>query len=63
MITLKELRQKLAEDAPANSVGLPSGISPPAATNPTSTNVNTKKKVSLLTRKLLPVGAERHSPL
>lgn len=40
MITFLEyLKQQLGEDAPANSVGTPSGISPPAAPNPTSTNV------------------------
>jgi hypothetical protein len=62
MITFKELMRKLNEDAPANSVGLPSGISPPAQPNATATNVNTKKP-KLLNRKMLPVGAERHSPL
>jgi hypothetical protein len=38
MISFKELQQKLKEEAPANSVGLPSGIAPPAADNATATN-------------------------
>lgn len=62
MITFKELMVKLNEDAPANSVGLPVGISPPAMPNATSTNVNTKQKQPLA-RRLLKPGEERHSPL
>jgi hypothetical protein len=52
MITFKEyLFKKLEEDAPANSVGTPSGVSPPAAPNPTCTNIPTKNQKKVLTRK------------
>lgn len=55
MISFKEYLfeqiAKLDEDAPANSVGTPSGISPPAAPNPTSTNIPTKFQKKVLTRK------------
>ena len=51
MITFRELMVKLSEDAPANSVGTPSGISPPAQPNNTCTNVPVKKTLKQLARR------------
>lgn len=51
---LMEHYRALMEDVAANNVGTPSGISPPAAANATSTNVLKIKKRPALVRRPKP---------